>query len=151
MRRGRLGVHDDFCSDEFLKVVAGAAVIRMGVGVDCDGFESKPFIGEKREVTVNLFANRIDQNGHMILFAPDLVGFAFAPVEFTKQHYDLLIRLRCSALSDVLNGLNLLNALNLSLFIHPQTLRAVVDTSSSLRCMSSQDRRFPEAAEAKPH
>src|SRR6266481_7004522 len=90
MGRRRLGVHDDFRSYEFFKVVAGAAVVRVSVGVD-DRFESKPFIGEKRKVSINLLANRIDQNGHMILFAADEVGFAFAAVEFTKQHYDLLI------------------------------------------------------------
>src|SRR4029077_4603380 len=103
--------HDDFRSDKLSKVVAGAAVICMRVGID-DRFKSKPFIGEKREVTANLLANRIHQNGHMILFAADEVGFAFAAVEVTKQHYDLLIRLRCSAVSDVLNSLNCLNHLN---------------------------------------
>jgi hypothetical protein len=62
----------------------------MGVGVD-DRFESQPLIGEQRKVAVDLLANRIDQNGHVLLFAADQIGFAFAAVKLTEQHYDLLI------------------------------------------------------------
>src|SRR5262249_12624668 len=43
-----------------------------------------------------------------ILFAADQIGLAFASVEFTKQHYDLLILNPFN----VLNGLNHLNDLN---------------------------------------
>ena len=85
VRRGRLAVHDDFGAGEFLKVNAGGAVVRMRVGVD-HGFESKPIVREKREVTVDLFPNRVDQDCHRVLFAADEIGFALAAVEFTENH-----------------------------------------------------------------
>src|SRR5262249_24838613 len=145
MRRGGFRVHDDLCLDELFKVVAGAAVIRVGVGVD-DRFQSQPLIREKRQVAINLLANRIDQNGHMILFAADQIGLAFASVEFTKQHWKLLTLFFSFEPLEPFERFE-----PIPTFGYPQTLRANWVTSSSLRRISSQERRLPEAAEAKPH
>src|SRR5262249_17877613 len=77
------------------------------------------------QVAINLLANRIDQNGHMIFFAADQIGLAFASVEFTKQHYDLLI----------LNPFNVLNGLN---HLNDLTYPWLHSSPNLARCLGNQ-------------
>jgi len=90
-RRGSAPVHHDSRARQLSKIPGAIAMVGVRMGVH-DVLERKAMIRENREVTIDLFLNRVDDQRRVSSLGSKEIGLAIASVEITKEHLGSFVR-----------------------------------------------------------